>query len=203
MQVRSFTVALAVWLASSAAAPVAAQSAPVSTDSAPRVWRIVAGIGFGRVYDDEGSLGSGPEVSGGVGFRLTRTWSIEGVVSRHRHERNDAFRVDSHATSAVGRLVAHVGREDGPARLFLSAGGGVVRHAGTVSFAGGPPVPPAAYEATGALLELGVGVDIAASQRWFIRPGVQVRVSKLDRPTFGPEPPYSTGLATVTVGWRR
>jgi hypothetical protein len=124
------------------------------------------------------------------------------VLSRHAHERGDAFRVDGDATAVVGRVLAHVGDEQGPARVFIAAGGGMVRHTGTVAFTSGPQVAPASYEATGGLLALGFGVDIGAGRRWFIRPELQVRIARLERPSFGPEPPYATGLASVTIGWR-
>lgn len=186
-----------------------ASSAQATAQAAHSPWRVFAGVAFGSVYDDEGSLGNGPEVSVGIGHALTPRWSVEGVAFRHAHERTDAFRVDADVTGVIGRIAVHFGAEEAPARFFLAGGVGVARHGGTVGFVGGPPESPVveprrSFSATGLVTEIGLGVDVSLGRRVFLlRPQVRARWSSLERPDFGPEPPYLSGLAGVSVGWRR
>lgn len=207
MHVRVCAVVVATALGSSVVSPASAQSLAHSSTPGEAPWRVFGGVGLGQVTDDEGSLGHGPELTFGVGRRLSRTWSLEAVVMRHHHERGDAFRVDADVTGALGRVVAHVGGEASAARFFVSFGAGVARHAGSVGFAGGPPEAPvegprSKYAATGGVAEFGLGLDVRVGRRWFIRPELRARSAHLDRTPHAPEPPYLTGVAGVTIGWR-
>ena len=207
MLVRVCAVVVATALGSSVVSPVLAQSSAPSSMSGEAPWRVFGGVGLGQVTDDEGSLGRGPELTVGAGRQLSGTWSLEAVVLRHHHERGDAFRVDADVTSAIGRVVVHVGGEASTARLFASVGAGVARHAGSVGFVGGQPEAPvvgprSSYASTGGVAEFGLGLDIRAGRRWFIRPELRARSTHLDRSPHAPEPPYLTGVAGVTIGWR-
>ncbi len=207
MHVRVCAVVVATALGSSVVSPASAQSSALASTSGEAPWRVFGGVGLGQVTDDEGSLGRGPELTVGAGRQLSGTWSLEAVVLRHHHERGDAFRVDADVTSAIGRVVVHVGGEASTARFFASVGAGVARHAGSVGFVGGQPEAPvvgprSSYASTGGVAEFGLGLDIRAGRRWFIRPELRARSTHLDRSPHAPEPPYLTGVAGVTIGWR-
>ena len=207
MHVRVCAVVVATALGSSVVSPASAQSSALASTSGEAPWRVFGGVGLGQVTDDEGSLGRGPELTVGAGRQLSGTWSLEAVVLRHHHERGDAFRVDADVTSAIGRVVVHVGGEASTARFFASVGAGVARHAGSVGFVGGQPEAPvvgprSSYASTGGVAEFGLGLDIRAGRRWFIRPELRARAAHLDRSPHAPEPSYLTGVAGVTIGWR-
>jgi hypothetical protein len=67
---------------------------------------------------DEGSLGNGPYVLGGVGFRLAARASVEVDVMRAQHEREIAGGpLEGTATGVFGNVVYHFSRHADHLRL--------------------------------------------------------------------------------------
>lgn len=64
-----------------------ASTARAQTAEPPR-WVLSADVGHARVADDEGYLGSGAAVRGGVGYRISRRWTIQAFVERIPYHRD-------------------------------------------------------------------------------------------------------------------
>ena len=71
-------------------------------------FEVFAGAGVSRMGGDEGSLGSGPSVVLGFGYRVTSGLSLEVDLTRAQHERNIAGGpLEGTATGFFGDLVYH------------------------------------------------------------------------------------------------
>jgi opacity protein-like surface antigen len=84
-------------------------------------------IGAVQVWDDEGSLGVGVPIGGGIGFKSPHGWGIELLAETQRAERK--FDSDVHFDSTVSagraRILKYFG--DGRAQPYAGGGLGVTR----------------------------------------------------------------------------
>src|SRR5688500_10803254 len=80
MVIKPVLVAL---LVAFAVLPAAAQTA----DDQPRGIAVGA-VGYARTWDDEGLLGGGTALSGGIGYRLTRRLTLQAIVDRIPYDRD-------------------------------------------------------------------------------------------------------------------
>src|SRR5215211_3225360 len=48
---------------------------------------VFGNVGAGKAYDDEGGIGNGLDFGGGIGYRITPKFGVEGYVNSIRHKR--------------------------------------------------------------------------------------------------------------------
>jgi hypothetical protein len=84
---------------------------------------LFASTGVVQLWDDEGSLGTGSPLAGGLGFRLPQGWAVEALVERHENNRDfdSDVRFDSTVLGGRFRLLKYFGT----ARAQAYVGGGV------------------------------------------------------------------------------
>lgn len=126
-----------------------------------------------QVWDDEGNIGFGVPLGGGVGFKSPHGWGVEGLVERQKAERNFSSGVifDSTVTAARARLLKYFGS----GRVEPYAGGGV----GVTRVKSARTEPPGfggvfRSEKTSGALSGFVGVRIPAGRRLFVRPEFEI-----------------------------
>jgi opacity protein-like surface antigen len=140
-----------------------------------------------QLWDDEGNLGVGIPIGGGVGFRSPRGWGVEALVegqnAKRRFEPPSDVRFDSTVTSGRARLLKYFGT--GRAQPYAGGGFGVTRIKSTYDYAAGCGFGPNNQfqctsrdvhhrESTAGTLSGMAGVRIAAGQHLFVRPEFEV-----------------------------
>jgi hypothetical protein len=94
---------------------------------------LFAGGGVARVGGDEGSLGNGPYLTGGIGFGLGPRASIELDVMKARHDRTIAGGpLEGTATGIFGSVLYHF--SNGRTRPFVLGSVGLLRSDVTQTF---------------------------------------------------------------------
>ncbi len=89
---------------------VMACAVPAAGQGRSRRFEVFAGGGVSRMGGDEGSLGTGPSVLGGFGFRVTPRLSVEVDLTRAQHERSIAGGpLEGTASGVFGDLLYHFG----------------------------------------------------------------------------------------------
>jgi opacity protein-like surface antigen len=88
---------------------------------------VFALTGAVQVWDDEGNIGAGMPIGGGIGFRSPHGWGIEALAETQEAERNydSGVRFDSTVTAARGRIMKYFG--SGRTQPYAGAGLGVTR----------------------------------------------------------------------------
>jgi len=129
---------------------------------------IFATTGVVQLWDDEGNIGHGVPIGGGVGFRSPHGWGIEGLVETQKAERNFDSGVvfDSTVTATRGRIIKYFG--DGRTQPYVGGGLGVTR----IKSARTEPFGSNVFRRTstsGTVSGFG-GLRIAAGNRLFLRP---------------------------------
>ena len=172
-------------------------------------WSIAGAIAGSRIYDDEGSLGPGPAISGAIGYAWSRQSTLELSLGHARHERHvQSLGWETRPTTITVRAIREFG--SARARPFVAGGVGVMHVRGTTFFreSGGPFSGPSVvtgasrWSATGLAFDLGGGVVVRVTDRWFVRPEFRVLSSKPTRPRSAPEPPYSMMQWSIGAGYR-
>jgi opacity protein-like surface antigen len=130
---------------------------------------IFATTGVVQLWDDEGNIGVGVPIGGGVGFKSPHGWGIEALAETQKAERNfdSGVRFDSTVTAARGRIMKYFG--DGRTQPYAGGGLGVTRVKSTREspIAGGDIFRS---ESTKGTLSGFAGVRIAAGNVLFVRP---------------------------------
>lgn len=191
-------------------------------------WRVAGGLEYAHVTGDDGYLGAGPGVSGGVEFALTEAFTIgvEGGVARHRRDL-DFYAI---AFDADGRLLPlpYTERWEGTARFVMLtvahawgatsirpvvlASAGMMSHGGTSGRPLTTPQVPPGYtlqhdggvvtrrgrHVTAFAFEGGGGVDIDVAPRVTLRPFAALRLTGTGN--VGPKYIIRSG-ARVVVAW--
>ena len=86
---------------------------------------VFAGAGGARVGGDEGSLGSGPCIVVGLGFRFTTRASVELDLLRAQHDRDIAGGpLEGTATGVFGEIVYHF--SEGRVQVFVVGSAGLL-----------------------------------------------------------------------------
>ena len=99
---------------------------PAAGQGKGRPFEVFAGAGVSRMGGDEGSLGSGPSVVLGLGYRVTPRLSLEVDLTRAQHERNIAGGpLEGTGTGVFGDLVHHFG--EGRTQVFAVGSLGVLK----------------------------------------------------------------------------
>lgn len=140
--------------------------------------------GLVQVWDDEGNIGRGMPIGGGVGFKSPHGWGLEALAETQKAERNydSGVRFDSTVTAARGRILKYFGA--GSTQPYAGGGLGVthvksIRESPTgcalvnnVFTCSGREVFRS--ESTNGTLSGFAGVRIAAGNRLFVRPEFEV-----------------------------
>lgn len=110
MAVRTFLIALVL----SIPAHASAQS-----------FEVFATTGVVQLWDDEGNIGAGVPIGGGVGFKWPGGWGIEALAETQKATRDfdSGVRFDSTVTAARARLIRYFG--SGRTQPYAGAGFGV------------------------------------------------------------------------------
>jgi opacity protein-like surface antigen len=160
---------------------------------------VFGSLGGGKVYDDEGSLGKGFDIGGGVGFRLTPKVGIEGQVNRIDYERNFAsgVRFAGTAVFTTANLLYHFSTSK--VQPYVVGGVGFMHHENRSRFPENEVLPK--RTANSFATSFGGGVKIFLNQKFSVRP--EVRVFLGDTAGSGVEPPFSLGRASLgfTYHW--
>jgi hypothetical protein len=192
-----------------------------------RPWRVAGALEYARITEDEGFLGAGPGVSGGVEFALTEatTLGVDGGATRHIRD------LDFHAVAfdAEGRPVPlpYTERWEGtagfvmitvahafgatPIRPVVWGGAGLMSHGGTSSRQLTTPQVPPGYilqdddgftrqgrRVTAFAFEGGGGMDVEVTPRVTVRPFAALRLA--NTANVGPKYIIRSG-ARVAVAW--
>jgi hypothetical protein len=138
-------------------------------DPSARV-EVFAGAGVARMGGDEGSLGHGASLVGGVGFRFAPRVSLEVDLMRAQHERSIAGGpLEGTATGVFGDVVYYFA--EGRAQVFVMGSAGLLssRTEHTFSPSGGPPMTFRSQDDNFAWGG-GAGVKIFVNPRLSLRP---------------------------------
>src|SRR5215204_5080636 len=73
----------------------------------PQSIELFATSGVVQLWDDEGNLGAGVPIGGGVGFRSPHGWGVEAVAETQKADRNfdSGVRFASTVTAARARVI--------------------------------------------------------------------------------------------------
>ena len=72
--------------------------------------RVFGGAGFGRFFDDEGSLGQGATYRAGVEWRPLSRLGVQGELLGIHHTRRDRFQVNGDSAGFSGNAVLYFSR---------------------------------------------------------------------------------------------
>lgn len=145
---------------------------------------VFAATGVVQLWDDEGNLGAGVPIGGGVGFRSPHGWGIEGIVETQQAQRNFAsdVRFASTITAARARVIKYFGT--GRTQPYAGASLGVTMVQTTRESPTGCTLVNNVFGCTGRDIftndstegTLGgfAGVRIAAGRLMFVRPEVEL-----------------------------
>ena len=137
---------------------------PLAAQQIPRT-EVFGLIGLGKVYDDEGSLGSGPSGGGGIGYRLRKRLGVEGEVNFVRSSRDFGGGAPSFRHNGfhlMGNALAHFGP---PRAQFYLLGGAGLAHVRNVQ---------ADISESKFGINFGLGMKIYASEHIYIRPDLRI-----------------------------
>jgi hypothetical protein len=180
-------------------APVSASAQSAERGSA------FADLGWARTWDDEGLLGSGMSLSGGVGLRLTKVLSLQAIVERIAYERDiDYLTFDGRVVFVGAEAAFQYGTRR--VRPFWTIGAGFFNDDGTYvrKTLIDPRLPPVVEEpierhyTLGAMTASG-GIDVPVSGQLSVRAGV--RFHGLLK-TGDDAAPHTIIQPSVGVAWR-
>ena len=141
--------------------------------------------GVVQLWDDEGNLGSGFPLGGGVGFRSPHGWGVEALIEGQkaaRHFESDV-RFDSTVTAGRARILKYFG--EGTAQVYAGGGFGATRIKSTYDYPADCGFGPNTQfrcasrdvherTSTSGTLSGVFGVRIAAGRHLFVRPEFEV-----------------------------
>jgi opacity protein-like surface antigen len=158
---------------------------------------VFGSLGGGKIYDDEGSLGKGLDIGGGVGFRITPKVGVEGQVNRIDYERNffSGVRFAGTAVFTTANLLYHF--STAKVQPYVVGGVGFVHHENRSRFPEADFLPK--RTANGFATNFGAGLKIFLNKKLSLRP--EFRVFLGDTAGSGVEPPFSLGRASVALSY--
>lgn len=149
--------------------------------------------GFGKTFDDEGSLGRGWLIGGAVDRVVFGKTRAEVSLEVLTHDRDAGYFLSNGRTIIGGVSLVHRFGSGG-AQPYVFAGLTAGHHSGTNTFSG----QPVSLSSTDAGMRYGVGVAIRAGARYEISPEFRVKGFFVDNDA-DPVTLFSFG---VRVGWR-
>jgi opacity protein-like surface antigen len=130
---------------------------------------VFATTGVVQLWDDEGNIGVGVPIGGGVGFRSPHGWGIEVLAETQKAKRDfdSGVQFDSTVTAARGRIIKYFA--SGRTQPYAGGGLGVTR---VKSMRESPILGGDIFrsESTKGTLSGFAGVRIAAGNVLFVRP---------------------------------
>jgi hypothetical protein len=129
---------------------------------------VFGSLGGGRVYEDEGVRGNGLEIGGGVGYRITPRFSVEGQVSGVSYKRDfrSGVRFEGTAVFVTGDVLFHFSTSKvQPYALF---GMGLSHDKRRSQFPGVEFSPQPTVN--GLAMRFGAGVKIFLNKKYSLRP---------------------------------
>jgi len=158
---------------------------------------VFGSVGGGRAYDDEGNIGSGIDFGGGVGFRITPKFGIEGQVNRMIYERGFSSGVlfKGSAVFTTANVIYHFSKEQ--AQPYVIAGVGFVHHENRSQF----PVEPFTIKGStnGFAFDFGAGIRIFINKQFSLRPEFRVFIG--DAAGSGVESPFSVMRGSLAFSY--
>lgn len=158
---------------------------------------VFGSIGGGKVYDDEGSLGKGLDIGGGIGFRLTSKLHIEGQVNGIDYERNFASGVRFAGTAIFTTANLRYHFSTAKVQPFIVGGVGFVHHENRSRFL--EDNFPTKRTTNGLATNFGGGVEIFLNKKFSIKP--EFRIFLGDTAGSGVEPPFTVGRGSVAFSY--
>ena len=135
---------------------------------AAQSFEVFATSGVVQVWDDEGNIGTGVPIGGGVGFKSPHGWGVEALVETQKATRDfdSGVSFDSTVTAGRGRIIKYFG--DGGTQPYAGGGLGVTR----VKSARSEPFGGSIFRSTKTAGTVSgfAGVRIAAGNTLFVRP---------------------------------
>jgi opacity protein-like surface antigen len=146
-------------------------------------------VGVGATYDDEGSLGKGIAAAGGIGYRLTRRFGVEGEVNAFQSKRDFGQIVPPFQHSGA-HVMANALVHFGPQRsqFYLLGGVGLVHVKNKTSDRSDD-----AFN-----LGFGFGFKFLARERVYIRPDFRIFSGSTNRAA---ESPFSMLRVAIGAGY--
>ena len=95
-------------------------------------WTLGATGGFGRTWEDEGSIGSGWLIGGYVDRRLAQHLDLEVAADLLKNDRRDRFQADGHTTYVSVQLIPRFGSR--ARNAFVMGGPTFAFYEGTTGF---------------------------------------------------------------------
>ena len=133
---------------------------------------VFATTGIVQVWDDEGNIGTGTPIGGGVGFKSPHGWGVEALVETQKATRDfdSGVQFDSTVTAGRGRIVKYFG--SGRTQPYAGGSLGVTR----VKSARSEPFGGSIFRRTTTSGTIGgfAGVRIPAGDRLFVRPELEL-----------------------------
>jgi hypothetical protein len=125
------------------------------------------GLGYGRFYDDEGSLGSGLTYRVGAEWRPWRRVGFEAELFGIRFNRGDLFHVEGNTQFVLANATYYFSRSR--VQPYVKGGIGAYRTNYTYSW---PITMGPVYRASdnGLAVNFGAGVRIFVNRRWSVNP---------------------------------
>ncbi len=126
--------------------------------------------GLVQLWDDEGNIGTGPSIGGGLGVRFPVGVGIEGLFERHTNDRNFSSGVsfNSEATTGSLRVAKYFG--GGGAKFYAGGAIGTSRITTRGQF---PGLPQSERQTTSTLVGGFAGVRIPMGPKAFARPEIE------------------------------
>jgi opacity protein-like surface antigen len=154
---------------------------------------IFGSVGGGKAYDDEGSIGKGVDFGGGIGYRLTPRFGIEGQVNRISYNRDLPLsaRFEGTAVFTTANVLYHF--TTSKAQPYVIGGLGFVHHENRARFA--EESTTFIRSTNGIATNFGAGVKIFLSKKFSLRP--EFRVFIADTKGSGVEPPFSVWRGSI------
>ncbi len=152
--------------------------------------RVYGGVGGGRFYDDEGSLGRGLTYRTGVEWRPLNCMGLEAELLGIHHTRSDAFQVRGNARALSANAVYYFSRSK--AQPYVLGGFGLLKVDYRYSW---PGTANGEFQKskTEPALNFGVGVRLFISRRWSLDPQFRWAISAPSAYAIGNY--FSTSLA--------
>jgi hypothetical protein len=161
-------------------------------------WEVFGTLGYGGTWDDEGGVGRGLDIGGGLGVRATRKLGFEGSINRIRHLRKfstSPVRFEGTAVFASANALYHF--SESSTQPYVIGGVGALWHEDRSSGLG-PVRPP--LDASGFAYNFGGGVKFFLSKHVSLRPEFRIFIGDLGV-NGGVEPPFSLMRGSIGVSY--
>ncbi len=178
---------------------VACAPAALAQDFTPK-GEVFGSVGGGKTFDDEGGTGSGLDFGGGIGYRFTSKFGVEGAVNSIRHKRDFGNGVVFEGTGTFVSANALYYFSTARVQPYVIGGGGFVNHQNRSRFPETPLQPE--VSSNGKAVNFGAGVRIFLNKYISLRPEVRIFVGYPDSSRLRSiEAPFSVLRGSIGVSY--